>query len=371
MTSSSHRPRLVVNALALRPGADAARTFLENVLRELPEAWPGEVVALVRAGVQPETAAKLVSVGDVGSGAARIRAEHTRLAARIHDLGPDVFLNPNESLPRGVTGPIVVVAQNLLFHCANAGPLPSGPATARLRSRLQFAYYRRQMPRAYRRASVVVCVSEGARDLLARRAGLEPARARVVPCGADRLAVRARKDDRHLLIAVGAIAHYKCLDVGIRALARLPAAYSFRLVGEEWPGAWEPLRRLAATLGVADRVERASVASDAELERLYASARALLAPSACESFGVPIAEAMHAGLPVVAADEPWSRELAAGAAELVPREPAAFAAAVLALEDREERRRRSEAGRERASPLTWRRTAQGLADAAQEALAAP
>ena len=121
---------------------------------------------------------------------------------------------------------------------------------------------------------------------------------------------------------------------------------------------------------MADRVERASVATDAELERLYASARALLAPSACESFGVPVAEAMHAGLPVVAVDEPWSRELAAGAAELVPREPAAFAAAVLALEDGEERQRRSDAGRERASPLTWRRTAQGLADAALDAVAA-
>ena len=165
MTPSPSRPRLVVNALALRPGADAARTFLESVLRELPEAWPGDVVALVRVGVELETAAELVSVGGVGSGVARIRAEHTRLASLIRDLAPDVFLNPNESLPRGVNCPIVVVAQNLLFHCANAGPLPSGPAIARLRSRLQFAYYRHQMPRAYRRAAVVVCVSEGAREL--------------------------------------------------------------------------------------------------------------------------------------------------------------------------------------------------------------
>jgi glycosyltransferase involved in cell wall biosynthesis len=225
------------------------------------------------------------------------------------------------------------------------------------------------MPRAYRRAGIVVCVSEGARELLARRAGLEHARTRVVPCGADRLAVLAREDDRQLLIAVGAVAHYKRLDVAIRALAQLPAAYSLRLVGEEWPGAWEPLRRLAVTLGVADRVERASVATDVELASLYASARALLAPSACESFGVPVAEAMHAGLPVVAADEPWSRELAKDAAALVPCESGAFAAAVLALENAGERRRRSDAGRERALPLTWRRTAQGLAAAAREALA--
>jgi glycosyltransferase involved in cell wall biosynthesis len=371
MTSPQARPRLIVNALALRPGGDAARTFLESVLRELPGAWRGEVVALVRDGVQLDTPAELVAVAGVGSGLTRIRAERARLASLVHDLEPDVFLNPNESVPRGVAAPLVVVAQNLLFHCAGAGPLSSGPPIARIRSRLQFAYYRHQMPRAYRRATVVACVSEHARDLLARRAGLEVARTRVVRCGADRLTVGAREEASHVLIAVGVVAEYKRLDIAVRALAQLPSTYSLRLVGEEWPGAWEPLRRLAATLGLADRVERATVATDGELSRLYAQSRALLAPSACESFGVPVAEAMYAGLPVVAVDEPWSRELATGAALLVPPEPAAFASAVLALEDAGERRRRSDAGRVMASSLTWRRTAEGLAAAAREALAAP
>ena len=299
----------------------------------------------------------------------RVRGELTWLPRLIRGLGPDVFLNPNESVPRGVAAPLVVVAQNLLFHCAGAGPLRVGPRVARLRSRLQFAYYRRQMPRAYRRARVVVCVSEHTRAVLAARAGLDPARARVVACGADRLPVRARGSGFRTLLAVGAIAEYKRLDVAVRALAALPDDYRLVLAGEEWPGAWASVHELARTLGVAQRLERAGAVADQALADLYAGAHALVSPSACESFGLPAAEAMHAGLPVVAADEPWSRELGRDAIVLGRPDPASFAAAVRTLEDDAEWRRRSAAGVAAASGYTWQATARGLAAAAREALA--
>src|SRR5881392_1195024 len=107
MTPVPDRPLLVVNALALRPGADAARTFLENVLRELPAAWDGEVAALVRDGIDlPFEGVRLVGVPGIGSGAARVRAERTALPRLISGLAPDVFLNPNESVPHRVAAPL-------------------------------------------------------------------------------------------------------------------------------------------------------------------------------------------------------------------------------------------------------------------------
>jgi glycosyltransferase involved in cell wall biosynthesis len=378
MKPSTARPRLVVNALALRPGADAARTFLENVLAELPRAWPeAEIVALVRRGVAvPAGGLELAGVPGVTSGVGRIATEWTRVPRLLRSLDADVLLNPNESVPPGVDAPLVVVAQNLLFHCRGAGPLPSGGARARLRSRAQFAFYRRQMPRAYARARVVVAVSRHAAELLAERAGLDPRRVRVVPCGADRLPVldRPLAPAEKTLLAVGAVAHYKRLDVAIRALGDLVRGggdYRLVLAGEVWPGGWPPLAALADELGVGARVRRLGAVDDGELARRYASAFAVVAPSACESFGIPVAEAMRAGVPVVAADEPWSRELAGEAAILAEAEPGAFAEGVRRLSDEAAWRERSEAGRRAAAEYTWAGTAAGLVAAAKEAAGLP
>jgi glycosyltransferase involved in cell wall biosynthesis len=370
MAADRSAHRLVVNALALRGGGDGARIYLENVLRELPSAWQGTVCALVRPGVELQVAGlELVSVAGVDSGLARVRAEWTTVASTISSLRPDVFLSPNESLPRRLAVPTVVVAQNLLYHCACVGPLPRGGPRARLRSRAQFAYYRRQMPRAYARAAIVAAVSRNAAEMLAARAGLDPARVRIVPCGADRLpAADPALLEGRVLLAVGSIAHYKRLDVAIRALARLGPAYRLVLAGEAWPGEWPELERIAAAAGVSRRVQYVGVVSDADLAALLAGAHAVLALSACESFGIPVVEAMRARLPVVAADERWARELVGEAGMLVEPTPDRVAEAVLALADERTRAALAAAGSQAAARYTWRRTAEGLAAAAAEAI---
>jgi glycosyltransferase involved in cell wall biosynthesis len=55
--------------------------------------------------------------------------------------------------------------------------------------------------------------------------------------------------------------------------------------------------RRAADLG--DRVRFAGEVSDAELQRLYAGAAALVLPSLYEGFGLPMLEAMKLGCPVL------------------------------------------------------------------------
>lgn len=373
---SDSSPRVAVNALALRPGGDAARTFLENVLRRLPDAWPGaEFCILVRDGVELEPGARtrVVRAGSIRSGAARVFEELTRLPRVLQELRPDVLINPNESVPGRLRVPLVVVAQNLLWHCPGGGPVPDGPLRTRVRSRLQAAYYRRQMPRAYARSAVVVCVSRQAAEVLAERARLDPARVRVVPCGADRLPVLERRPPagRRTLVVVGAVAHYKRLDVAVRALAELGDGYELLLVGEVWPGAGESVNGLARELHVEQRVRLIGPVPDTRLAEIYASAHASLALSACESFGIPVVEGLRAGLPAIGADERWLEELAGDAVVRVPPEPAAVAEAVRGLEDVGEWERRAQAGAAAAAPYTWTRTAVGLAAAAAEAAGLP
>jgi alpha-1,2-rhamnosyltransferase len=49
--------------------------------------------------------------------------------------------------------------------------------------------------------------------------------------------------------------------------------------------------------------------SDAELQYAYRHAQALIMPSIAEGFGLPIVEALHLGLPVLASDTPIHREV--------------------------------------------------------------
>jgi alpha-1,2-rhamnosyltransferase len=49
--------------------------------------------------------------------------------------------------------------------------------------------------------------------------------------------------------------------------------------------------------------------SDAELQYAYRHAKALIMPSIAEGFGLPIVEALHLGLPVLASDTPIHREV--------------------------------------------------------------
>ena len=91
--------------------------------------------------------------------------------------------------------------------------------------------------------------------------------------------------------------------------------------------------RLAERLGVADAVTLAGTVSDAALGAYYAAADVFVGLSAHEGFGVPIVEAMSAGLPVVALAAAAVPETAGGAALLVDRvDPALVAGAVARLQ---------------------------------------
>ena len=71
---------------------------------------------------------------------------------------------------------------------------------------------------------------------------------------------------------------------------------------------------LAAKLGVADRVCFAGDVPNANMPALVQQARVLVFPTWCESFGLPLAEAMAMGAPAVAADIPACREVGGDAA---------------------------------------------------------
>ena len=170
-------------------------------------------------------------------------------------------------------------------------------------------YYRRLAERAVHRAHVVT-VSQAVAAEIQERFGVPDDRLDVIRPGVIRApadVVVPERRDRPYLLTVGAIEPRKNLDRLLAAWERSgsSAHADLLLVGRV---AWGRLPRGAYHLGVVD---------DARLLRLYAGAVSIVAVSLYEGFGLPVAEALAAGRPVVAADIPAFREVAAGNASYV------------------------------------------------------
>ncbi len=123
-------------------------------------------------------------------------------------------------------------------------------------------------------------------------------------------------------------------------------------------------------------VEALGWVADEEKIAHLADAEIVCAPSlAAESFGIVLAEAMAAGVPVVASDLPGYRAvLRDGQAGRLtpPGDPVALADALYdLLQDEEERRRLAAAGSAAAAELSWGRITDSIVEAYEDAVAAP
>jgi UDP-glucose:(heptosyl)LPS alpha-1,3-glucosyltransferase len=146
----------------------------------------------------------------------------------------------------------------------------------------------------------------------------------------------------------------KGLRPALEAVAGVPDA-RLLVVSHSAPGPWVGLAR---TLAVESRVTWAGPLADIEVP--YGAADALLHPTIYDSFGLVVAEAMAAGLPVVVSPQAGICDLIRdGETGLVARtaEEARSALSRLAT-DRGLAARLAEAGRRTADLHTWDRTAE-------------
>lgn len=158
-------------------------------------------------------------------------------------------------------------------------------------------------------ADRVVCVSAG---VMAAATSLAPGsahRTTQIPNGVDvgfwgALAgprMGGRQDAAPTIVAVGALRPVKGHDLLIRALPAVAADHpevSLRILGEG--PSRDSLRRLAAELGVDDRLRLEGAQPPEEVRAALAEARAFVLPSRSEGMPLALLEAMAARVPVVA-----------------------------------------------------------------------
>jgi glycosyltransferase involved in cell wall biosynthesis len=375
------RPVVAYNALHVRPGVyDGAATFSLNVARRLPDALPdAHVVVYVVEDEERLRPGPGLEVRHIGTGSGRpggrIALEMLWLGLELRQIRADVLVSPHESLPFVPPCPVVVVAQNLVYHRDSFGdPFRGRERRERLRTRLQSAYYRHRMGGAYARAAAIVAVSGHTADVLERGAGLDRAKTVVVHNGSDSDFLpldgeAAAREPR--LLAVSALAPYKNLEETIDVYGRLRRRrpeLTLAIAGGDWRGFRSVLEQHARDAGVADGVRFLGPVEPPRLAELYRTSTLLLHLSECESFGLPPVEAMRFDLPVVVADRSSLPEVTGDAALLVdPHDVDATAAAAERVLDGEGAAL-VEQGRRRAVELTWQATADGIAAVVEDVL---
>lgn len=266
----------------------------------------------------------------------------------------DVFHATNFVAPPSPKVPVVVTVHDIGFVHHPGAVTPAVRRMARV------------LPHVLRRAAGIVAVSDFTRRELADWLPEVAERVTVVPNGSHaRPAPPAQTPaGPPYALMLGALGPRKNLPLALDALAILRRrGVDLRLV---LAGPASPLVDIASLLearglGEAD-VTHTGYIDDTRVAALLAGARALVFPSLYEGFGMPLVEAMEAGVPVVGVRAGATPETVGDAALLVePGDGEGFAVATeRAAFDEGTRRSLIAAGRVQAASFTWDRAAASM-----------
>jgi glycosyltransferase involved in cell wall biosynthesis len=230
------------------------------------------------------------------------------------------------------------------------------------------------VPRYARKADAIIAVSEITREHVIQYLPITRERVVTVYSGVDdsfrqaadaesREALRRRYDlPARFFLYSGAIYPPKNFTRLVQAYARVgPAAgVSLVIAGGENRFLSAHELKVPDALGLTKWVKWLGWVEPKLLPVLYQMAEVLLLPSLFESYGLPVAEAMASGCPVLTADRYGTKEIAGDAALLVdPESVDEIASGMRRLTNEPDLRRRLiSAGKERVRHLTWHRCAQ-------------
>ena len=213
-----------------------------------------------------------------------------------------------------------------------------------------------------RRATRVSATSDSSRDAALNISPSMPVEmvSAGVPSGLFEI---ERKPEAFLLYFGRLDIFHKGIDTLLEAVAILKKTrpdIELRIAGRG--SSTERINAMIAELGLSSNVRLLGAVSDAERDRLLAAAAIQLMPSRFEGFGLAAAEAMAAGVPLVAAavgSLPEVVDAPRGGVLIPPSDPAALAAATgQLLDDPAARESLSRTARESARRFSWETVAQ-------------
>jgi glycosyltransferase involved in cell wall biosynthesis len=332
------------------------------MIRHLPAA--GVELTAFAAGSRPGGLPQTVPYVDLGwpHGSVRYETWH-RLRRPTLRVKADLVHAPSLAVPPVRGRPLVVTVHDIAFV-----RLP------RATTRRGVAFHRRGLQLAREHAQLVIAPSTFTRDELLLE-GFSPDQLRIAPLGCDPpeplpdqlvdTLVGMTGVRSPFILSVGTVEPRKDLGVAADAITRLRSAgrdVTLVIVG---PPGW-------GDVGGLDRpgVRRLGPVRWEILDSLYRRARACCLPSTYEGFGLPAAEALARGCPVVASGDGAMAEIVGDTGLLCrPGDVDAFAAALARIVDDDDLHADlARRGPERAAQFSWSSSAARHAAVYREAI---
>ena len=232
-------------------------------------------------------------------------------------------------------------------------------------------------------ADLVIAISKASAREIVEGYGIARDRIRVIPLGVDENWFDQHTDKASIFhaenrivgkyfLSVGTLQPRKDVSTLLLAYESLPeevrATHQLVIVGRYGWGVPELRKRLRAA-SPSGRIVWLEHVDDAQLGALYSRATALVFPSLGEGFGLPLLEALAAGVPVICSELPVFREVAAEcAAYVLPGDVNGFAHAMI-IAAREGFGITSDDRRHRARMFSWRTNALATLEVYREAIA--
>lgn len=309
--------KIGVNALFMIPGeVGGSETYLRKTLQAAAKGHPQhEFVVFTNAENRQVLARDLMSLQNVvlvdmrvkaTSRLRRILREQFTLPRVIAANGIEVLWNPGNTAPTFVKCPQATTVYDMQYE-----HFPQDF------SRLGLFFTKRFTRSSLRRSQVVLTISEFSRQEIVKFTNTQFEKIKPIPLSADadfavthpgdfvaeRVMVLTRSADPYILMVSNTYPH-KSMETGVQAFGKIMSEIPHKLVliGKSRRGEPE-VEKAIAELPEEGRVVRLQYVMGQDLAALYQGADLFVFPSKYEGFGLPVLEAMTAGVPVITTRE--------------------------------------------------------------------
>ncbi|OGP87968.1 MAG: hypothetical protein A2156_01695 [Deltaproteobacteria bacterium RBG_16_48_10] len=316
------------------------------------------------------------------SGLARLRWVNSQLLKRLEEINPDVLLSfANIGSVKPSIPQIVFVQQRYAFFSEG---IPKNHFLMRLRMK----FLKSKILAGAKNSNAVVVQTETMRKRMLLCAPQLNGHIHVIPSGFRTLSVKpiirpGVKEQidsvkRPRLVYISLPRRYKNHITLIRAFINVlkifPSASLLLTEGRDDPydrdmgKVKKDLKQEIQKLGISDHVLWFEWLSSNEVDYAHSASDLMIFPSFAESFGLPLAEAMSVGCPILAADLPYAHEVAGDAAIYFnPYSPEDLAERVISvLKSPETLRNLVKLGKERSVLFSYEKIANQFADIIQK-----
>lgn len=364
--------RVLINAISIKEGGSLV--VLTNLLSEMAAQQPRwqwhlatSAQAASRVAGLPNTTCHTFPESDLAGWKVRLWYE-TQLPRLARQVNADLLFSQTNYLPsRRLPCPSLLLVQHAGHFSNRFGQLTQAQLGS-VGSGLIWGLKGRWVKSSIRRADAVTVQTQALADLIRIQTRVAAERLHVIPHGTGqahpghRLAAPPEPGEP---ARIGYITKYgvqKNFSVLIQAVAELKAAgipTMLVLTLNPEKSECQTVLAMARQFGILDCLENHGDVVGPELDRLYGSLHMFAYPSWCESFGLPLVEAMAHGLPLLVADTPSNREIAGTAGlAFAPDDASALVAAMRELIEQPAWHQACAASsRDRAARFTWQKAA--------------